>query len=165
MDKRLHHHRLVCARPELLIEQARDPSSRQDLIPFLRTLTQRGSSAEAAALLTRLLDSRALDGLEHGGSSLRAVAVEALLELGFPHALEVRPEDLEFLRATQAKPWIQRAIAVGVGATGLWGGALAVIATRPPLSSLFFEVLAAPLALLPAALLVWGVQSRKRRPL
>ncbi|MFY0564741.1 hypothetical protein ACN28E_12875 [Archangium lansingense] len=67
-------------------------------------------SREAADLLHQLLESGQLAGLEEaGGRTCRAAAIEALTKFGFPYALEVRPEDLAWLRDetgdAQVSPW------------------------------------------------------------
>jgi hypothetical protein len=63
----------------------------------------RHPSRGLADLLLRWLDQGDLDGLEDAeGRSCRAAAVEALLSMGYPFALEVRPEDLEHLRERAA---------------------------------------------------------------
>jgi hypothetical protein len=57
-------------------------------------------AAEAKAILAEL-DVSSLDGLVDGhGRDCRKEAVETLLACGFPHALNVAPEDLEHMRDT-----------------------------------------------------------------
>lgn len=52
-----------------------------------------------ARVLVRLLDDSALQTVtDDAGVPLRALAAQALLELGFPHALQLSPEDLEAAR-------------------------------------------------------------------
>src|SRR5205085_159839 len=60
-----------------------------------------GSRARATAdFLLAQLDAKAFGALvDSNNFSCRAAAVEALLSLGYPFALEVNPEDLEHLRA------------------------------------------------------------------
>ena len=91
----------------VLTEQTRRASEveRPELAWRLNTLLEEmaseGGSRPVADTFHRLLESGKLDGLvDVRGRSCRAVAVEALLSLGFPYALEVRPEDLEHLRAS-----------------------------------------------------------------
>lgn len=66
-----------------------------------------GSTGERAALAAALLgaleqgDLGTLDGWR--GVTARSLAVEALLSLGYPHALEVHPDDLGHLREVQAR--------------------------------------------------------------
>lgn len=63
----------------------------------------RHPSRKRADLLLRWLDRREMAGLEdEEGRSCRATAVEALLSMGYPYALEVNPEDLEHLRERSA---------------------------------------------------------------
>ncbi|MCP3102002.1 hypothetical protein LZ198_24350 [Myxococcus sp. K15C18031901] len=58
---------------------------------------------QVADTLHQLLGGGRLEGLvDAQGRSCRAVAVEALLCLGFPYALEVEPDDLKHLRANKA---------------------------------------------------------------
>lgn len=63
------------------------PGSRQALAHWLMELLQEGTL-------------EALVGEERW--TARAMAAEALLSLGYPHALEIHPDDLEHLRAVQA---------------------------------------------------------------
>ena len=94
----------------------------------LDALAAGGGSREVADLLEQLLESGQLAGLEDsGGRACRAAATEALTRLGFPYALEVRPEDLAFLRgqdgASKDFPW--RPTAAGAllvaGIAAQWG--------------------------------------------
>ncbi|MBX7101271.1 MAG: hypothetical protein K1X89_26375 [Myxococcaceae bacterium] len=80
--------------------RAADPEGRGPLLETLvaRLRTPAGSPAAHAAALVALLDGPALEGLDDGGVPLRVAAVRALLSLGYPHALQVAPEDLELLR-------------------------------------------------------------------
>jgi len=100
-----------------LVQDARvaasDPERAQvagELNQQLDALAAGGGSREVADLLQQLLESGRLAGLADAeGRSCRAAATEALTRLGFPYALEVRPEDLAFLRgqaeASQGFPW------------------------------------------------------------
>lgn len=70
----------------------------------LRALPQHQEPRAVAGLLTRALETSPLGELvDEGGLCCRATAVEVLLSLGYPFALEVSPEDLEFLRAQAPK--------------------------------------------------------------
>jgi hypothetical protein len=74
-------------------------SRRQALLEQLGHLDLGAPRATADRLLS-LLASGQLEGLTgRGGTSARAVAVERLLQLGYPYALEVAPEDLAHWRA------------------------------------------------------------------
>jgi hypothetical protein len=91
----------------VLVEQAtRVPEQdRPDVASRLNALLEQmgreGGDRQVADTFHRLLEGGKLEGLvDTQGRSCRAVAVEALLALGFPYALEVRPEDLEHLRAS-----------------------------------------------------------------
>ncbi|WP_204494380.1 hypothetical protein [Archangium primigenium] len=118
-----------------LVTEAREASgeARQalllPLVSRLESLGAGGGSRENADVLLRLLEGDLLRNLEaRGGRPLRSLAVEALLRMGYPYALEVRPEDLAFLRDEQAPtfnvPLIARSGAVGALALGFffqWG--------------------------------------------
>ncbi|HEX5747592.1 MAG TPA: hypothetical protein VFZ09_15200 [Archangium sp.] len=100
----------------------------------LDALAAGGGSREVADLLEQLLESGQLAGLEDpGGRTCRAAATEALTRLGFPYALEVRPEDLAFLRgqdgASREFPWMSTA----AGALLVAGIAAQWLLQPPPL--------------------------------
>ena len=64
-------------------------------------LAMRGPGHEEAEsrVLVAALDEHRFDGLvDAGGRSCRKEAVDTLLACGFPHALKVSPEDLDFAR-------------------------------------------------------------------
>ncbi|HYO56481.1 hypothetical protein [Archangium sp.] len=87
----------------------------------LDALAAGGGSREVADLLHQLLESGQLAGLEDAeGRSCRAAATKALTRLGFPFALEVRPEDLAHLRGldedAQGFPWVPTAAGTVLGA-------------------------------------------------
>ncbi len=94
----------------------------------LDTLEVGGEGRRVADLLHQFLESGQLAGLEDAsGRTCRAAATEALLRLGFPFALEVRPEDLEHLRALDPSapsrfPWAPwgAAGALGAGTVTEW---------------------------------------------
>jgi hypothetical protein len=87
----------------------------------LEALGAEGGSREVADLLLQLLESGRLEGLEDAeGRTCRGVAVETLVGLGYPYALEVRPEDLEYLR-TQARPTRPGLLSKGALAAGVLG--------------------------------------------
>jgi hypothetical protein len=68
---------------------------------------------QVAALIHELLSDGLIDRVRgSSGFTLRYLLVDTLLELGFPHALEVRPEDLELLRA-EDRPTERGSIAGG----------------------------------------------------
>jgi hypothetical protein len=65
-----------------------------------------------AALIHELLEQHHLQHVRDShGRTLRFILVDALLDLGFPHALEVRPEDLEYFRVEQ--PLVRSDVMVG----------------------------------------------------
>jgi len=114
-----------------LIEQARRvpvaerPEVAARLNGQFARMAQAGGDRLVADTLLRLLETGRLTGLvDAAGRSCRAAAVEALLSLGFPYALEVRPEDLEHLRADarqrkQARGRPRGLMAVWVGGLGV----------------------------------------------
>jgi hypothetical protein len=93
----------------------------------LEALGLASGAREAADLLQQLLEGGRLTALRDAeGRSCRARAVEALLALGYPYALEVRPEDLEHLRQAHqpraASPWLMGGsfLLLAVGLVGQW---------------------------------------------
>ena len=76
-----------------------DAAARKALVEGLATLDL-GSARATADRLQQLLSSGALATLSGSdGKTARAVAVERLLGLGYPYALEVAPEDLAHWRS------------------------------------------------------------------
>lgn len=70
-----------------------------DINAAFRRLGQSGGSRAVADFLLKQLEDKTLhDLVDSEGRSCRAVAVEALLAMGYPYALELAPEDLEHLR-------------------------------------------------------------------
>lgn len=105
---------------ELLLEQAASPEADRAAIAGrinfqLAVLAEQHKSKQTAELLHRLLDERTLDGLrDPSGLSSRAAAVRALIDLGFPHALEVAPEDLELLRRELSPRRFRKVLALAI---------------------------------------------------
>ncbi|MFY1824709.1 hypothetical protein ACN47A_02225 [Myxococcus fulvus] len=94
---------LVRVEQAVAASDAERPEAAARLNEVLAQLAQGGGERQVADTLHRLLDSGRLEGLvDARGRSCRAVAVEALLSLGFPYALEVQPEDLKHLRSNNA---------------------------------------------------------------
>lgn len=63
-----------------------------------------GAGPEVGPLLLEWIEDGAFEGLVAGdGWACRAAAVAAVLELGYPHALSLDPDDLEFLRAERER--------------------------------------------------------------
>ncbi|MFT3713990.1 MAG: hypothetical protein QM817_40530 [Archangium sp.] len=107
---------------ESLAEKARSSSglvgeeTTRELNAALKTLLPTESNGSA---LIRLLDASSLDGLvDEAGVSSRFFAIEALLRLGYPWALRIRPEDLVWYRDT-----------ISVAARKKWIIALSLLAT------------------------------------
>ncbi|WP_164007508.1 hypothetical protein [Pyxidicoccus trucidator] len=91
---------LVLTEQARRVPEAERPELALRLNSLLGQMAAEGGDRQVADTFHRLLDSGKLEGLvDTQGRSCRAAAVEALLSLGFPYALEVRPEDLEHLRA------------------------------------------------------------------
>lgn len=117
-----------------LVEEARGAASAADRAALaerinrhLDALPAGGGSREVADLLEQLLEGGELAGLvEAEGRSCRAAATEALTRLGFPFALEVRPEDLAHLRGedsgSRGSRWrdLEAAGVLGAGILGQW---------------------------------------------
>jgi hypothetical protein len=91
-------------RVPLLVSRARDNGEAcRELIDALIAMRAPGDEADEARVVVAELDAKALDGLrDEAGRDAKAEAVETLLSLGFPHALSVSPEDLDYFR--DAKP-------------------------------------------------------------
>lgn len=125
-----------------LVEEARNAASAADrallaerINHHLDALPAGGGSREVADVLERLLEGGQLAGLVAvEGRSCRAAATEALTRLGFPFALEVRPEDLAHLRGEDSGSagfrW-QELAAGGVLGAGILGQWLLVL-QHPP---------------------------------
>jgi len=76
-----------------------DESTRRALIDRLSRLELESPRATADRLLQLLASGELATFRASDGTSARAVAVERLLALGYPYALEVSPEDLAHWRA------------------------------------------------------------------
>ncbi|SEU14472.1 hypothetical protein [Stigmatella erecta] len=95
-----------------LVEQARreEPGERQRQLALRinQTLAKMASGEggrPVADVFHRLIEGGMLEGLEdETGQRCLEAAVQGLLSLGFPYALEVRPEDLERLHAPPPVP-------------------------------------------------------------
>ncbi|MDC0713921.1 hypothetical protein POL68_35980 [Stigmatella sp. ncwal1] len=119
----------------VLVEQAQraEGAEQQQLAlrinQWLAKLAREDGGRPAAEVFHRLLEGGRLEGLvDETGEACGDAAVRGLLALGFPYALEVRPEDLERLRTRQPLPASRRldrkalaAAAVGAGAVGQLG--------------------------------------------
>lgn len=95
----------VAAPLEELVDSARSvPTSRgREAVGALHAALSTLMPTEAnGSTLLRLLDDGALASLKSAdGSSTRALAVETLLRLGFPWAMQLRPEELAWYRSHQ----------------------------------------------------------------
>ncbi len=100
------------------------------LAEVLRGLRKGPEAERAAHVVLSLLEDRVFDGLAGPERRpLRAEAVEAVLRLGYPFALEIEPADLQFLRETQRaerlRPFRRAAVALVLAALaglGTWAG-------------------------------------------
>src|SRR5262249_46778457 len=103
------------------LEQAEtDPRAVDVLAAELRRLRASEGSARA---LTELLGDRRLAWLrDTDGRNLRALAVAALVRMGYPHALGVSPEDLALMRSEERAAeapvlrWMNALLALAPGA-------------------------------------------------
>ncbi len=155
------------ARVLALVQDARVAASDAERVLVAGALNQQldalaagGGSREVADLLQQLLESGRLAGLaDAGGRTCRAAAIEALTRLGFPYALEVRPEDLDFLRgqdeASEGFPWVPTAAGalVVAGIVAQWAGPLLQgLGREGPLLPLVLLMGLSLMALVPALL-------------
>jgi hypothetical protein len=122
-----------------LVEEAQGVSEERERTQVAGRINQRldtlaaagGGSRKVADVFHHLLEAGRLKELEdEEGHTCRAAAVEGLLSLGFPYALEVRPEDLEHLRKVQ-RPRSSIAWAPLMAFAVLAGGLLAQWLTLP----------------------------------
>jgi hypothetical protein len=118
----------------VLVQEARAASTEAERVGVaarinrqLDTLEAGDAGRQVADLLHQLLEGDQLAGLEDAeGRTCRAAATEALLRLGYPFALEVRPEDLEHLRSLDkgagGLPWTSWAAlgTLGAGLLAQW---------------------------------------------
>ncbi len=115
--------------------------------------------ALAKALLAVLDEPQLKTIVDSHGLSPRALAVEAVLSLGYPWALSLNPEDLAFYRAqtkpsSRFRPWMVLALiatlGLGLGASGLFASNRT---TKPPPPGIEKP----HAALSPSKGFVWGV--------
>lgn len=72
---------------------------------LLDQMALEGGSRHVADWFHHLIESGRLEGLVDGaGFSCHDTAVQGLLSMGFPYALEIRPEDLERVRPKENRP-------------------------------------------------------------
>jgi hypothetical protein len=142
-----------------------DPAALEGLAKDLLALPPCDASAHAVC---ELLEDTRLGWLrDEGGRNLRALAVAALLRMGYPWALRVTPEDLELMREEQRAAhapvlrWMNALIALGpffVAAAVLTG--LALLQVTSLAASMMLIVLCSSAT----AAAVWiGAFSDKRR--
>lgn len=124
-----------------LVQRARNSEGQEQL--WLATLVnQRLKKVKAlpdpeqlVTFLLERLDDDSFAGLrDKKGWPCRAAAVEAVIEMGYPHALQLRPKDVEYLAQEKlARPtrlW-PLTIAAGLGLTGSVAlGLLGLVSTR-----------------------------------
>lgn len=115
----------------LLVDQAQsaEGTERQELSRrinrWLDEMVREGGSRHVADWFHHLLESGRLEGLaDASGHACYETAVRGLLAMGFPYALEVRPEDLARLQPREPPPrarkpgWERQLGAAGVVAGG-----------------------------------------------
>jgi hypothetical protein len=100
----------VAARLTALVMEAREErwARRADLTnsitSLLEGLPSHPNPGEVVPTVHRLLEEGLLEGLEDGtGQSATVAATRAMLALGYPHALEVSPEQLEALKHWESR--------------------------------------------------------------
>lgn len=126
--------RLRSAIDALISSPASSTAAVNTLNGLLRTKSlESADGAERGVLLVKLLGEplvrRAVDD---SGVSTRALAVGALLELGYPWALQVHPDDLAFFRKTQKPAFRFRRFALASVAIGALLGTFGYLANRSP---------------------------------
>lgn len=103
--------------------EARD-GALQMLVSGLATLPPTQANAD---VLVQLLEGTTLDDVTtRDGDSVKELAVEALLRLGYPHALRIHPDALDWARTAQRarsrSKWTRSvAVLLGLVNLGLWG--------------------------------------------
>src|SRR5688572_11683552 len=82
-----------------------DARAAADRLPFVLTvLATSAPTQKTRDLLQRLLDERRVDGFfDSSNVSCRAAVLNAQLALGYPFALEISPEELQWLRKVTAQ--------------------------------------------------------------
>lgn len=114
----------------LLVDQARDaPPEEQQVLArrinrLLDQMVLEGGSRHVADWFHHLIESGRLEELaDEAGHSCHETAIKGLLSMGFPYALEVRPEDLQRLRPPEQKATWKRLL-TPLAATVAAGGAV-----------------------------------------
>lgn len=135
---------------------------------LLDEMAREGGSRQVADVFHGLLEGGALEGLvDARGRTCHAAAVEGLLSLGFPYALEVRPEDLEALHGgaggAPGKDWRVELPSLLVLLTGVLGQLLWDILGQGPAERYPPALLALTLFALGAV--VWGASRSALRRL
>ncbi|MBN1210686.1 MAG: hypothetical protein JXB05_37910 [Myxococcaceae bacterium] len=115
----------------LLIDQARSASGeeRQELSRrinrWLDQMVREGGSRHVADWFHHLIESERLEGLaDAAGHACHETAIQGLLAMGFPYALEVRPEDLERIKPRERRRRGRDKDVKGASAGVLAGGIL-----------------------------------------
>ncbi|MBL8954192.1 MAG: hypothetical protein JNK82_25670 [Myxococcaceae bacterium] len=108
-----------------------DDLERDEMLDGLRVDLKSLRSGEhcAHAVFELLADPRLIDLKDRHGRNMRALAVAALVRMGYPWALRVAPEDLELLRLEQHSArasmlkWVNGILALGPLLVMALGGA------------------------------------------
>jgi hypothetical protein len=108
-----------------------DELERDDMLDGLRVDLKSLRSGEhcAHAIIELLADPRHIALRDRHGRNIRALAVAALMRMGYPWALRVSPEDLELLRSEQQSAkasmlrWVNAVLALGPLLVMALGGA------------------------------------------
>ncbi len=113
---------------------------------LLDQMVREGGSRHVADWLHHLIDSRRLEGLEDAaGHACHEMALRGLISMGFPYALEIRPEDLASLRPQEGEPRSRPRIIKPAAAAVVIGGSLGqllsnVMGSKPISGLLMLEV-------------------------
>jgi hypothetical protein len=117
----------------LLVDQARDapPEEQQELARRINRLLDQmvleGGSRHVADWFHHLIESGRLEGLaDAAGHSCHETAIKGLLSMGFPYALEIRPEDLQRVRPPEQRATWKRFL-TPLAASVAAGGAVAQV--------------------------------------
>lgn len=155
-------------RVQSLAAQARsDADAAEALVDALIAMRAPGDEADEARVVLQHLDAKSLDGIiDAKGRRAKHEAVETLLSLGFPHALNVSPEDLADYR--RSNPEELGAQVLRKDRTDLWLSIFAaaaeagIVASTLPSDDRRFTWWALAACTLTAGGIAWRFASRAR---